>query len=381
MAKKIFARARLVKGARWHIDFTTYDPATGAECRQRKDFDLNEISDLAVREAVGERLARFIEYFAPDKPERPQAASGPNLADAVAQMVAIKQNLPRRSSRARYKTVSKPFLLWAKAQGIAAAPVAEFSKRHARAYWDNVVAKGYRGKSLNNYLDALRTLWNEMQAREMVAGNPWTSIKPAREEPKQRRAPTPEERRIIAAYALEHDYWMFRAIVLQFFCYVRPVELTRLRFRDFNFSTGTVTIQEEDAKQYRTTVRTIPRSVLQYFIDGQFEKYPANFFVFGRVGDARRGHTGPSTNQLHEGRLYKRHAAMLRRLKAAGKLGDIRGLSFYSWKDAGISAHAEKTGPVATKDQAGHTSLSITSAYYHAPEINQGYFSLENDLL
>lgn len=52
----------------------------------------------------------------------------------------------------------------------------------------------------------------------------------------------------------------------------------------------------------------------------------------------------------------------------------------FDWKDTGISLHTRKTSPVATKDQAGHTDLSITSVYYHIEEMNVEYRALENDL-
>lgn len=381
MAKKIFARARLKKGEKWCIDFTTYNPDTGEERRQRKEFGLNDIPDLVVREAVAERLVRHIESFAPELTKAPDPDPGPSLKDAVSLAVAVKQRLPRKNSRRRYITVSKKFLAWAKRLHYADMPVRDFTRKHARAYWDHfILTREYKGKTLNGYLDALRTLWNTMDERELIKENPWEKIKPAREEEKERRPFTPEERHIVATYAMEHDYFLFRAILLQFFCYIRPCELVRLKGKDFDFSKGTVTVQESNAKSYRKAVKTIPRSVLHYFVDGKFERFPANYFVFGLVGDARRGHTGASPNKLNEGRLAKRHSNILRRLRESGALKDTRGLSFYSWKDSGISAHAAQTGPVATKDQAAHRSLDITAIYYHAPEINEAYKVLPNDL-
>lgn len=379
MAKKIFVRARLVKGAKWYIDFSKYDPATGEETRHRKDFKLNDIEDLTQREAVAVRMVENIDLFAGEKPGKSVGhapiSTGPPLKEAVELAVAIKQRLPRKTSRAKYRTVSKPLLSWAKKLHYESLPVAEFTRKHARAYWDVLtLSKTYRGKTLNNYLDALRSLWNVLDERELVKENPWERIKPAREEEKLRRTFTPEERRVVATHAMETDYWLFRCILLQFYCYIRPVELTRLKFKDFNFAAGTVTVRETDAKQYRRVVKTIPRSVLQYFLDGRFEKYPANYFMLSPEGE-------PGTIPVDEMRPYKRHAKMLARLKAAGKLKDTNGLTWYSWKDTGISLHARKTGPVATKDQAGHRSLAMTSIYYHADEINPEYMELENDLL
>jgi len=80
-------------------------------------------------------------------------------------------------------------------------------------------------------------------------------------------------------------------------------------------------------------------------------------------------------------RPYKRHARILKRLHDAGALpGDIAGLTWYSWKDTGISLHAAKTSPLSTRDQAGHIDFAVTSIYYHAPEQNPEYRNLENDL-
>lgn len=380
MAKKFFVRARVVKGARWYIDFSRFDPQTGTESRHRKDFDLNEIPDLQIRDAVAERLARYIEHFTPSAPAK-AAPEGPTLFEAFTRAVQAKQNLPREVSRRRYITISKPFIEWIRKKRLDTAPVAEFTRKHARDYWSNLqTTANLRGKSLNGYLGAFRAVWNEIAADLDQDGfkNPWESIKPVRIQEKQRRPFTDYERRTVAAAAMESDYWLFRGIVLQFFCYIRPVELTRLKFKDFDFSRGTVTVRETENKSYKKVVKTLPASILGYFLDGRFDKYPANLFVFG-LGS---GKMEPSTTAIDEQRMYKRHAALLRRLAAAGKMpGGIDGLSFYSWKDTGISLHAARTGPIPTKDQAGHSSLDMTSVYYKAPEVLQEYRLLENTLL
>lgn len=381
MAKKIFARARIVKSSRWTIDFTIYDANTGEESRQRRDFDLNKIDDLELRQAVADRIVKNIEIFAAAKP--PAATDkGPGLKDSIELAVKIKQRLPRNSSRRRYITVSKPLLSWAKKLNYSDLPVRGFTRKHAIAYWDHFTTqKKYRGKTLNNYLDALRSLWNVLQDREQTAENPWERIKPVREEEKTRRVFTSEERRTVAFAAMQTDYWLFRGILLQFYCYIRPVELTRLRFKDFDFSAGTVTVQEADSKQYRRVTKAIPRSIINYFTDGRFERYPANYYMYGwkEVGGVEQ--MEPSTKPINEMRPYKRHHKLLLRLLEDGKLRDITGLTWYSWKDTGISIHARKTGPVATKEQAGHRNLAMTSIYYHSAETNPEYQALEDDLL
>ena len=386
MAKKTFVRAaRLVKGKRWYIDFQRFDTETGETMRHRQDFDLNDIADLELRERVGERLARYIDVFAPPAMKKQATAEKTDILtvrQAVAFAVSIKQQLPRENSRRPYKTVANRLLAWCERMHYAGTPVAEFTQKHARAYWDWLTTNGgLRGRTLNNYLERLCGLWSELVEREMVSANVWGKIKPARNEEKLRRPFTDEERRTMAAHIEATDYWLFRGVLLQFFCYVRPVELTRLRFRDFDLGQGLLTVREEAHKKWRRVVKTIPTSILHYFRDGIFEKFPANYFVFGRVGDGNGQRMWPSTTPIDDQRMYKRHAKVLARLKEEGKLADIRGLTWYSWKDTGISLHAHATSPLATRDQAGHKNFSMTEIYYHAPEKNEEYSALANDLL
>lgn len=385
MAKKTFVRsARLVKGGRWYIDFQRFNPETGETTRHRQDFDLNDIADLELRERVGERLARYIDQFAPPVTKKPASAEISGILtvkQAIALAVSIKQRLPRENSRRPYKTVAHRLLAWCERMHYAGTPVTEFTQKHARAYWDALTTTGnLRGRTLNNYLERLNGLWSELLEREMVSANVWAKIKTVRNEEKLRRPFTDEERRVVAAHIEATDYWLFRGVLLQFFCYVRPVELTRLRFKDFDLGRGLVTVTEGNAKSWRRQVKTIPASVLHYFRDGIFERFPANYFVFGRVGDGNAQRMWPWTVPIDDQRMYKRHAKVLARLKEEGKLADIRGLTWYSWKDTGISLHTRRTSPVATKDQAGHRNLAVTSVYYHAEEENREYRGLENDL-
>lgn len=383
MAKKTFlTRARLVKGKRWEIHYYRYDLATGTESRHREGFRLDEIHDEILREEVAKRLVEYIEVFAPQKAPKVREKDTMTVRKAVEFAVSLKERLPRQNSIKKYRTVAKSFLKWCDRQHYAGTPIEEFGRGPARAYWDSfTTAKTYRGRTLNNYLATLRALWSELLERDIAQENPWARIKPARVEEKLRRTFTDDERRIVAAYIEQTDYWLFRGVLLQFFCYIRPTELIRLKFGDFDLGAGTVTVKEGNAKSWRRSVKTIPASVLHYFRDGVFDRYPGNYHLFGRMGTGPKAKMQPAPQPINEIRPYKRHARILQRLKDDGRLsGNLNGLTWYSWKDTGISLHTRKTSPVATKDQAGHRSLAMTSIYYHAADMNEEYQALKNDL-
>lgn len=389
MAKKTFvARARLVKGSRWYIDYLVFDPETSTEQRRRREFDLNDIPDLTVREHVAARLVRYLDVFI-KYDEKPQAAGTVEqmtTAQAISFALDLKLATPRKNTHKNYKTLVMWLMKWIRAKGYDTLPVPEFGRRHARAFFDWYItghgqAKTYRGVTINNRLRHVRALWSELIDREICRENPWKTIKPVREEEKLRRIFTQEERRTVAQEVHNTDFWLFRALLLQYYCYIRPVELVRLKFSAFDFSTGTVRVEVYKGKKPRHRWATIPKSVLHYFTDPEFSAKPANYFIFG-LPDAEKGFQsiGPSPKPAHANRLYKRHRRILERLKAEKRLLNIEGLTWYSWKDTGISTHAGQTSPLATKDQAGHQDFDVTMVYYHQQQVNPEYLNLRNDL-
>lgn len=386
MAKKIFvSNARIVKGRRWYLDFTRLDAETGQTTRHRQDFDLNDIPDLTIRQAVAERLVRYLHHFIRhDAPTAQKTDAEPATTVKDALQFAVKLKLARTvpETASKYQSVERLLLQWLEQRSYLRMPVADFTRKYARAFFDwYVTRRQYRAQTVNNQITHLRSLWGELIDREICRENPWLSVKPVRKEPKLRRAFDAEQRRIVAEEVERCDYWLFRGILLQFFCYVRPVELSRLRFKHFDFSTGTVLVDVHKGKQRRTRHATIPKSILPYFIDGKFEAYPANYFVLGKESDLHKEQRlGPSTTPADPDWQSRRHRKILLRLKKEGKIRDAENLSWYSWKDTGISLHAHQTTPLATKEQAGHADFAMTLNYYHAAQVNAEYRALANDL-
>jgi integrase len=389
MAKKTFvSKPRLVKGSRWYIDYLVFDSDSQVERRCRREFDLNEIENLDIREAVADRLVKFLEIFIryDEKPAPPPEVPAMTTAQAVEFALNLKLATPQKNTHKNYKTLVMWLQKWLRAKSYAVMPITDFQKRHARAFFDWYITghgqeRKYRGVTINNRLRHVRALWAELVDREICPDNPWKSIKPVREEEKLRRVFTPEERRIVAQDIHETDYWLFRALLLQYYCYIRPVELGRMKFSAFDFSTGTVNVEVYKGKRKRHRWATIPKSVLHYFTDPEFSGQPANYYIFG-LPPAKNGFQsiGPSPAPAHPNRLYKRHHRILQRLKKEKRLINIDGLTWYSWKDTGISAHAPQTSPLSTKDQAGHQDFDITMIYYHQQQINPEYRNLRDDL-
>lgn len=397
MTKKMYARnARLVKGKKWYIDYEIGSETDQTYHRHRHDFDLNAIDDEKIREQVGLILARnlasFLERLQKNIPVDLPAGAAPErgilILDALEEALNIKLALQiTERTKSDYSHCIRTFTKWAKKYGHKDIEVKAFGPQLARAYWAYECGqtnprngKKMAGKTLNNKLIRIRALWSEIVKAEYCSTNPFKAIRPSMEEEKNRRNFTLEESRIVAQAAQAENYWLFRGILLQYYCYIRPVELSRLKFKDFDLSAGTVSVLVHKGKK-RRRIATIPTAVMEYFKDGKFDKFATNYYVFGIVEkDKREFELWPSYTPCSEDLLYKRHKKLLERLKSEGKIKDIRGLTWYSWKDTGISLHTHSTSPMATKDQAGHSNFDMTLRYYHEPQINKEYRQLSDTL-
>ena len=70
------SKPRLVRGKRWCIEYLQFDQVTQQERRRRREFDLNAIEDLTIRQAVAERMVKYLDEFIQyeEKPPPPPEA-------------------------------------------------------------------------------------------------------------------------------------------------------------------------------------------------------------------------------------------------------------------------------------------------------------------
>lgn len=74
---------------------------------------------------------------------------------------------------------------------------------------------------------------------------------------------------------------------------------------------------------------------------------------------------------------------LIRRLKDRGALGNIEGVSFYSWKDTGVTALIQAGVPVdEVMRQLRHTNLATTQVYMNSlHRVNEKIKNLESALI
>lgn len=223
----------------------------------------------------------------------------------------------------------------------------------------------------NNYLNFLRVFSGFLVDKGYLKSKPTDGISPISKRlfKKERTCIPVETIGKIAGYCKEHEPHFLLACYLLYYCFIRPVEMTRLRVRDFNLNAGTVTIPAECSKNKRKQTITLPKKVLLYAVELGVFSAPMDDFIFSY-------RLRPGSVEI-DPKHFRDHWDNLRK-----PLGLRREWKFYSLKDTGITAMLKAKLPtIEVRDQARHSSLSITEIYTeHSDEVNPDIFNLDGAL-
>lgn len=359
---------RLVKARQgWYVVY--YHKLAGEWQRFRKTFNLNRIVDRRRRlERAREIMKQIDESLIHDDTEgiaeSEFAILGKTpLLDALDLAAKIVCQSSKKDTRKSYKMIHGMLADFIRRKHWQSLTITDFGSKHARAFLDNAIQRGISNTTFNNYRGFAGTLFNKLVNREYIARNPFEKISMLEREEKKRRAFTDEEKEIVLAEIYAKDYWLFILVLLHRLTLLRRTECYRLRFNNFNLVESYVYLPKSATKNGRVGVVTIPHDFRKILIDPRFSSNPANYLLFGPNGQPH-----PSLS-AGENTYKERHRAILLRLKEAGKLADITGLSMYSWKDTGMTEFAKVLRPIELRDQARHSSIDQSLVYYHADKV------------
>lgn len=233
------------------------------------------------------------------------------------------------------------------------------------------IDRGNGAQTRNNYLNFLRVFSGFLVEKGYLKSKPTDGIAPISKRlfAKERTCIPLEVVGKIAEYCKKRDPHFLLACYLLYYCFIRPVEMTRLRIRDFNLKRCTLTIPAECSKNKKKQTITLPKKVMEYAIEIGVLSEPMDYYIFS---DGLR--PGPTEiNPKH----FRDHWEKLRKVLKLRKEW-----KFYSLKDTGITAMLRDNLPaIEVRDQARHSSLAITEIYTdHSGQVNPDIFNLDGAL-
>lgn len=375
--------ARIVEGAyRWYIVFYQTNPKTGKLVRFRQTFDLNRVPDPDERRNKADLHVKQINAKLPlGYPYEKQLSVSPgqtNIIQAIEITKQIKLQTDRKRTKDVVESMCRIFTEWIRNKGWGSMPIKDFTRKYAISFLDYVsIERKVSPTTYNNYIERMRALFNELKDREYIEKNPFSKMKKRRVTGKNRRAFSAQEMDIVAKEISKKDRWLFLGVLLQYHCFIRPVEMRRMKIYMIDLKEGLIRLPAHVTKNKENAIITIPNVLLPFLQEFGLEQYNKQWLLFGAGVEPH-----PDTCCGHN-TMNWRHKQILSDLHQRGLLSNIEGLSFYSWKDTGVmQLFKSKVDPLEIMRQVRHKELNTTQKYCQSLYIiNKEIQTLDNKLL
>lgn len=362
--------ARLITNRkRWHITFSVRHK--GKMTQYNRSYNLNRIKSIPERRKAAHKIILLINEHLPsgypvlyDRLYTIDEESITTVKDAIERALSLKKSKGKKTYQG-YKSIAKAFTEWAKKCKYLKRDVQKFTKKHAYQFLDDItISAKLSNKTHNNYIIAMRSMWNGLVEREIIAVNPFSKMQKRPEEKKMRRALNQTEKHILIKTIKQRDNKLYLAVILQYYCNIRPVELVRLQVGHFHIEKGYIFLPASiSRKGKKDRMATIPDEILNFLRSFNLHLYPNTWYVFGkRTLISADSVETPNT-------LRYKHKAIVDELKEYGILPDDNSIQFYSWKDTGVVDYNRTGVPlVDVSKQCGHSDVSTTMKYFSPEE-------------
>lgn len=228
----------------------------------------------------------------------------------------------------------------------------KISTADLNAFLDDIyINKALTAVTRNHYLQTLRTFFNYAEKHGFIMSNPaknLDNIKPGI----KKRLPIPENiiNQIFKFLQENNENYYLLACNLLYCCFIRPSEICGLKIKDLSFKNQTIFISQEISKNKKNQVVTMPQNVVEMLLDLKIYRYPSDYYIIGR-------NFTPSRDKCSDKIIRAKW------LKIRQKLRLSDSYQFYSLKDSGITKMISLLDVAQVRDQARHSSISITDVY------------------
>ena len=353
-----YVPCRLTEGKEWYITFYVQNPETGKLKRIRHK--VNRIKSIPARRKVAKSMMAVLDqrlslgWNPLLEAKAPRANTG--LFAAMDSFQKIKGKETEENSMRSYRSFIKTFKAWLTGQGFTNDSFCcSITKDVALSFMDSVESD-LSAKTFNNYITFYRTLFNWMESKGYVDGNPFNDIakKSRRLTKKKRRVMTDAELSRLWSYLQNENAEYLTMCMICYCCFIRPKEIVLLRCSDIDRAHQVIHVKQDVAKNDRDSFRTIPDDLLPFL--RRLDLSRPDWYVFGQHdhSDFRPGPVKMCSRKIAQ--WWNLH------VRTACNFGmDIQ---FYSLKDTGITNMiGEGTAINLVQQQADHSSLAMTAIY------------------
>ncbi|HKR04427.1 MAG TPA: site-specific integrase [Bacteroidia bacterium] len=361
LAKLYTAKGDISK--EWYAYYFVRNPETGKRVMFKKSGQMNYIHNKKKRLAFGNMIVEEINtLLKQDWTPFGNTRSVLNLVDALEEMKKIKIIGKRGRTKDAYKYCLDTFKSWLEKENLSFLYPEQFDNKLAFRYADFLTQKGIGNRNFNNQRVMIQALFTLMEDREMIVKNPFNKIKKKEQYPASNLPFSDKQMEDLSSALLLQDYNLYCFTRYMYNLLVRANELTLIKLSYFDFKNWRIKLPPGFDGPTKTKLgRTleIPETFRDFVKAQELEKYPKDFYLFGKTG------RGKTRTLIPAALPVTRNVATVRHLTVARALGIPVDLTLTTWRDTGAIDALEKFGINIYKisQQMGHTSIRTTEIY------------------
>lgn len=356
-----FTYPKLYTGRCWYIGFYAFDPSQRA--MRRKRIKINSVGTSTQKK----RFAAQVCHKLAEKLENGWnpwiEAESSNAYKSFKEVLnlyrmfinrQLEEGVLRLSTIQGYQSSSRILEEWNEKQPNPITYIYQFDHQLCVRFLDYVyMGRGNSPVTRNNHLAFLRSFSTFLVQRMFVKVKPTDGIQ------NFSKSNLKKERTVISAADMKrlHEWLMAKNKSFLLVCYflyymlIRPREIAKLKLRDINVAKQTVFIDASISKNKKSGCVTINQSVLELMLDLGYFNAPADYYIFSE-------NFMPGAKPISE-----RHYRYYWVTYVVPALNFPPTYKFYSLKDSGITEMLRSMDTLSVKEQARHSSLTITDAY------------------
>lgn len=341
----------------WYVYFTCTDLIKKETKQFRYKLGINRVKEIRKRKKVAKEAVEAIKDLLYNDGFNPfeKSVQGDKcvLLDSLREMLEIKNLTVRLRSRQTYKHAVDLLSRWLDSKSLTKIEICNFQKKHAIEFADWLQKeKSYSGKSTNNTIGDIKTIFYMLVHRDICKSNPFTAVKKLKEEEGKNVAFTPSEIKKVLNYMRMVNVRLYYATQFVRYGFIRKTELTGLKVGNINLESHTITIPADISKTGKHDCVTIPQSLEKIILEMGLDKADPDLYIFGKGLETCKSKLRRTAD------ISDAHREIIE------TLGMRHELIFYGWKHTGcVELYNIVRDPYVVCRQCRHSDIKMTMKY------------------
>ena len=338
---KVDGKTTLDKDKPWQVYFYWRSDLNGPLDKKftyRKG--INRFSKIKERKAVGIALRNAYSLalsrgWIPGTKGIPQENSLTKTfttVSAIDHAMQLKKRTKKQSTIDGYRFFADSFKQWLTDNNLAGMPINKFNADHFQKFrmylrddYKKKDGKPLSGKSINNYLRSISSLFSTLKKELIIKENVFKGHEKVEEVPVNNKAFTVSEIEDIKKLLIKKDPYLATFIAFIIYPLLRPREICRLKVGDIDLDNNVFSVETKtDALSFRRIIKK-----MKPLIDAmELEKHPKDYFLFSDLDKPKPWEDVKMKSRVdHFGRRFR---------KIKKEMGFGREYGLYSFRHSAI---------------------------------------------